>query len=117
VLFARAKDAPQVKQQGAVIAPETLGRIVPGVTTYDEVLRLCGSDVEEQSRLTAPGRRTLVYRGRRVVPRRRRAFGWLATVSHWDREQHEVHIELDRDVVSDVQVHVTRSRLNAPEPP
>ncbi|HXD97643.1 MAG TPA: hypothetical protein VN646_13925 [Candidatus Acidoferrum sp.] len=117
VLFARAKDEPQVKQQGAVIAPETLGRIVPGVTTYDEVLRLCGSDVEEQSRLTAPGRRTLVYRGRRVVPRRRRAFGWLATVSHWDREQHEVHIELDRDVVSDVQVHVTRSRLNAPEPP
>ena len=117
VLFARAKDEPQVKQQGAILAPETLARIVPGVTTYEEVLGLCGSDVEEHSRLTAPGRRTLVYRGRRVVPRRRRAFGWLATVSHWDVEQHEVQIELDQDVVRDVQAHVTRSRLNAPEPP
>jgi hypothetical protein len=116
VLFTRAKDQPQVKQQGAILDAATLERIVPGVTTYDEVLERCGSDVEEQSRLTAPGQRTLVYRGRRVVPRRRRAFGWLATVSHWDVEQHEVLIELDRDVVRDVQVRVTRSRLNAPEP-
>ena len=90
--------------------------IVPGVTTYQEVLELCGSDVEEQSRLTDPGQRRLVYRGRRVVPRRRRAFGWLSTVAHWDVEQHEVHIDLERDVVRDVQARVTRSRLNAPEP-
>ncbi len=116
VLFARAKDQPQVKEQGALIEPETLGRIVPGVTTYDEVLELCGSDVEEQSRLAAPGQRTLIYRGRRILPRRRRAFGWLATVSHWDVEQHEVHIELEGDVVRDLQARVTRSRLNAPEP-
>jgi len=117
VLFWRASDQPQVKQQGAVLDEETVQRIVPGVTTYDEVLRLCGPDVEEQSRLTAPERRRLVYRGRRVVPRRRRAFGWLATVAHWDVEQHEVDIELERDVVRDVQARVTRSRLNAPAPP
>ena len=117
VLFWRANDQPQVKQQGAVLDQETVQQIVPGVTTYDEVVRLCGADVEEQSRLTAPERRRLVYRGRRVVPRRRRAFGWLATVAHWDVEQHEVDIELERDVVRDVQARVTRSRLNAPEPP
>jgi hypothetical protein len=116
VLFWRARDEPRVRQQGAVLDPETVQHIVPGVTTYREVLELCGSDVEEQSRLTDPGQRRLVYRGRRVVPRRRRAFGWLSTVSHWDVEQHEVHIDLERDVVRDVQARVTRSRLNAPEP-
>ncbi len=115
VLFGGARDQPRVRQQGAVLDPETVQRIVPGVTTYQEVLELCGSDVEEQSRLTDPGQRRLVYRGRRVVPRRRRAFGWLSTVSHWDVEQHEVHIDLERDVVRDVQARVTRSRLNAPE--
>ena len=117
VLFWRAADPPQVRQQGPVLAPETLARIAPGVTTYEQVLALCGPDVEEQSRLTTPERRRLVYRGRRVVPQRRRAFGWLATVAHWDVEQHEVDIELERDVVRDVQARVTRSRLNAPAPP
>jgi hypothetical protein len=116
VLFARANEQPQARREGAVLDPETVQRIVPGVTTYDQVLQLCGSDVEEHSRLTTPDRRTLVYRGRRIVPRRRRAFGWLATVSHWDVEQHQVDIELERDVVRDVQARVTRSRLNAPGP-
>jgi hypothetical protein len=116
VLVWRARDQPQVRQQGTVLDPATLARIVPGVTTADEVRSLCGADVEEQSRLTDPGGRRLVYRGRRVVPRRRRAFGWLSTVSHWDVEQHEVHIELERDVVRDVQARVTRSRLAVPEP-
>ena len=100
-----------------MVDQETVERIVPGVTTYDEVVNLCGPDVEEQSRLTTPERRRLVYRGRRVVPQRRRAFGWFATVAHWDVEQHEVDIELERDVVRDVQARVTRSRLNAPESP
>jgi len=117
VLFWRAADQPQVKQQGTVLEQETIDQIVPGVTTYDEVLRLCGPDVEEQSQRTAPERRRLVYRGRRVVPRRRRAFGWVATVAHWDAEQHEVGIELERNVVLDVQARVTRARLNAPESP
>jgi len=117
VLLGRGRDEPPAKQQGTILDQATLERIVPGTTTYDEVLRLCGSDVEEHSRLASPDRRRLIYRGRRVVPRRRRAFGWLATVAHWDAEQHEVEIELERDVVRDVQARVTRSRLNAPEPP
>jgi hypothetical protein len=116
VLFWRTRDQPRVRQRGAVLDPATLARIVPGVTTAAEVRALCGADVEEQSELTRPSGRHLVYRGRRLVPQRRRAFGWLATVSHWDVEQHEVHIELERDVVRDVQARVTRSRLDASEP-
>lgn len=116
VLFWRSGGQP-VRQQGTVLDPATLQQIVPGVTTAEEVRRLCGPDAEEQSRLTAPERRQLVYRGRRVVPRRRRALGWLATVAHWDVERHEVDIELERDVVRDVQARVTRSRLNVPEAP
>jgi hypothetical protein len=115
VLFRRGREEPPARQQGTVLEPETLQRIVPGVTTYEEVLRLAGPEVEVHSRSAEPERRRLVYRGRRVVPRRRRAFGWLTTVGHWDAEQHEVEIELERDVVRDVQARVTRSRLNAPE--
>src|SRR5205823_12267484 len=63
-----------------------------------------------------PDRRTLVCRGRRSIPRRRRALAWLATVEHWDVEDHEVDIELEREVVRDVQARVRRSRLSAPEP-
>ena len=115
VLFWRASGERQIRQQGTVLDPATLQQLVPGVTTAEEVLRLCGPDAEEQSRLTSPERRRLVYRGRRVVPRRRRAFGWLATVAHWDVERHEVDIELERNVVRDVQARVTRSRLSVPE--
>jgi hypothetical protein len=50
-----------------------------------------------------------------VVPRRRQVLGWLATVLHWDVEEHEVEIELERDVVRDVQARVRRSRLESPE--
>jgi hypothetical protein len=116
LLFWRAADEARVRRQGVVLDRAALERIVPGVTAYDEVLRVCGRDFEEQSRLATPERRTLIYRGRQFVPRRRRAFGWLATVAHWDVEQHQVEIELDRDVVRDVQARVSRSRLSAPEP-
>jgi len=110
-----AEEAPP-RTTGVLLDPDTLRRIVPGATTHAEVLQLCGSHVEELSRLTSPDRRTLVYRGRRVVPRRRRALAWLATVEHWDAEEHEVDIELERDVVRDVQARVRRTRLDAPEP-
>jgi len=116
VEFGRVKETPRARTRGVVLEPATLRRLVPGVTTHDEVLRLCGRHVEELSRLTAPDRRTLVYRGRRIIPRRRRALAWLATVEHWDVEDHEVDIELEREVVRDVQARVRRSRLSAPEP-
>lgn len=103
-------------QTGVVLSRDTLARIVPGVTTAEEVLRYCGPDVEEHEQLTEPSRRTLIYRGRRVAPQGRRALGWLATIRRWSVEQHEVEITLERNVVSDVQARVRRSPLAAPGP-
>ena len=40
----------------------------------------------------------------------RRSFGRLATVSHWDIEHHEVTIDFEGDLVTDLQAHVRRSR-------
>jgi hypothetical protein len=105
------------REQGAILSRETLGRIVPGQTTLEDVLALCGRDaVEERERLGAPDRRTLVYRGRRVVPRRQRRLAWfVATVSHWELEEQEVEITLAGGVVGDVQVRVRRLRLPYPD--
>lgn len=103
------------RETGVVLSRETLARIVPGQTTAEQVLRDCGPEAEEHEQLTAPGRRTLIYRGRRVVPQGRRRLGWLATVRRWSIEQHEVEITLERDVVTDVQARVRRSPLASPE--
>jgi hypothetical protein len=99
-----------------VLDREILARITPGTTTHEQVLELCGGTVEERISLSAPDRRTLVYRGRRIVPRRRHVLGWLATVTHWDVEDYETEIVLERDVVRDVQAHVRRARLTEPAP-
>ncbi|HZF05211.1 MAG TPA: hypothetical protein VE932_12855 [Patescibacteria group bacterium] len=112
---ARAED--RTRETGVLLDRDTLAKIRPGTTTYEQVLELCGRTVEERtSPLGAPDRRTLVYRGRRIVPRRRRVAGLLATVTHWDVEDHEVEIVLEHDVVRDVQAHVRRSRLMEPAP-
>ena len=103
------------RETGVVLPREALGRLIPGETTYDEVLRVCGADAEERQQRGSAERRTLVYRGRRVVPHRRRTFGWLSTVSHWDVEHHEVEIEFEQDRVRDVQTRVRRSRFSHPE--
>ena len=95
---------------GAVIARERLAAIVPGETTYAEVLRICGPEVEEREARGTPDRKVLIYRGRREVPHRRWALSWLASVSHWDVERHEVEIVLDHDIVQDIQVRVGRTR-------
>jgi len=107
--------APAGRAEGVVVDGDALARLVPGESTYADVLRLCGPEAEEHRRLGAPERRTLLYRGRRVVPHRRRSFGWLATVAHWDVEHHELEITLERDVVRDIQARVRRSRLAAPD--
>ena len=39
----------------------------------------------------------------------------LSTVSHWDLEDHTTQIELEDNRVRDIQAHVRRSRLPAPE--
>jgi hypothetical protein len=77
------------------------------------VVKLCGSNFEQHEQLAAPDRRTLVYRGRRIIPERRRRFGWLATVAAWAVERHEVEIDIEGDRVRDVQARVRRSRLAA----
>jgi hypothetical protein len=105
----------RASQEGVVLGGDALAQIVPGETSYAEVLRLCGGEVEEQERRGLPGRRTLIYRGRRAMPQQRPLWGWISTVSHWDVEHHEVEINFQQDVVEDVQVRLRRSRLSHPE--
>ena len=114
--FWRKKEQPDTRERGVVLDREMLARISPGVTTYREVRDLVGPDVEERQSLTEPDARTLVYRGRRIVPHHRRLAGVLAAVTHWDVEDHEVEIVVDRDVVRDVRANVKRSRLTGAEP-
>jgi hypothetical protein len=108
--FWRERAEETTRQTGVVLDRETLAKITPGTTTYEQVLELCGRTVEERQTLNDPDRRVLVYRGRRIVPRRRRVAGLLATVTHWDVEEHETEIVLERGVVRDVQAHVRRAR-------
>ena len=104
---------PRVREKGVIIPRELLARIVPGQTTRAEVVQLLGEEVEEHEQLALPERRTLVYKGRRVVPATRRLFGWVSTVHHWKVERHEVRIEVKGAVVQDVQAQVGYYRLDA----
>ena len=104
------KRGPMTRTTGVVLSSDALDRITPGETTYQDVLRLCGLTGELHESRTTPERRRLVYRGRRIVPHRRRTFGWVATVSHWDIEDHEVVVEFDGDHVRDLQADVRRVR-------
>jgi hypothetical protein len=113
--FGVGAGAPAVRESGVVLARQTLARLVPGQTTYQEVLRLCGPQSEEHERFDAPHRKTLVYRGRRKVPYRRRSLGLLATVGHWDVEDHEVEITLEHEVVQDVNARVRRTHAPGPD--
>jgi hypothetical protein len=114
--FWRKEEQPPPRDRGVVLDRDTLARISPGVTTHRQVLALAGHDVEERQSLTEPDARTLVYRGRRIVPHHKRLAGVLATVTHWDVEDHEVEIVVERDVVRDVRANVKRSRLTGAEP-
>ncbi len=105
------------RERGVVLAPEMLDRIVPGKTSREELLRLCGAEVEEEERLDQPDRHVLVYRGWRAVPETRRRMKWVATVEAWEIITQEARIEIERDVVKDVQVRIRRSRGPSPELP
>jgi hypothetical protein len=98
------------KATGRVPSQETLARIRPGETTHEEVLRLVGSEPEEEQRLPTGEIRAMIYRGQRLVPRHGRRFGWFSTVSHWDVEQNEVQIDFEQDRVRDVQARIRRTR-------
>jgi len=101
------------RQSGAIPSREALEQIRPGETTYAEVQRLLGPQAEALESLPSGETRSLVYRGQRVVPHRRRSFGWFATVSHWDVEDHEVQIDFERDLVRDIHARIRRSRPGA----
>ena len=101
--------------QDTVIPAEKLARVKPGETTYDDVLRLLGPYAEEQEQLGRAGARTLVYRGRRLVPQRRRSWGWIGTVSYWEMEHQDVEITVEGNVVRDVQARIRRTRLSRPD--
>ena len=105
------------RTHGMVLSPETLDRIVPGKTSREDVLRLCGREVEEEERRDQPERRVLIYRGWRAVPVARRRLKWVAIVEAWEIFVQEARIEIERDVVKDVQVLIRRSRGPKPEPP
>ena len=115
VHFGRGGNGAPARRRGVVLSRETLAKIMPEQTTYDEVVRLCGPNFEQHEQLAAPNRRTLIYRGRLIIPERRRRFGWLATIDHWALEHHEVEIDVEGDRVRDVQARVRRSRLASPE--
>jgi hypothetical protein len=83
---------------GTVPSRETLATLVPGSTTYAEVLGRCGAPDEERERLAPPGRRTLLYRERRDV------------------EHHEVEIELEDGRVHEIHSRVRRGQATTGSP-
>jgi len=116
VRLGRWNGAPRARQTGVILSRDVLERIVPGETTREAVIRLCGPEVEQFEQFPAADRRTLVYHGHRIVPKTRRIFGWVSTVAHWEAERHEVRVEFERDVVRDVQARIRYYRLPAQEP-
>jgi hypothetical protein len=113
VAFGRAgRGVPN--DSGVIVPRETIARIVPGETRYEDVLRLVGPSPEEHEQIGAPERKTLIYRGRRVVPHRKRRFLGFATVTGWNVEHHEVEIDVDRGVVADVQARIRRTHPPSP---
>jgi len=109
------RERPEPRETGVILPRAVLEKIVPGETTRDEVIQRCGTEMEESEQFPAAEHRTLIYRGRRLVPKTRHVFGWLSTVGHWEVERHEVRIELDHDVVQDVHAQIRYYRLTDKE--
>ncbi|HUO64792.1 MAG TPA: hypothetical protein VMT97_13850 [Terriglobales bacterium] len=107
----------RLRESGVLLGQETLERIVPGKTSREDVLRLCGAEVEEEERRGQPDRSVLVYRGWRAVPETRQRMKWVATVEAWAVLAQEVVIEIERGLVKDVQVRIRRSHRSTAEPP
>jgi hypothetical protein len=113
VAFGRSSRG-EPRERGTIVPRETLARIVPGQTRYEQVLEILGPHPEEHEHTGAPDRKTLIYRGRRIVPERRGRFLVFSTVDGWNAEHHEVEVELDRGVVSGVQARVRRTHPASP---
>ncbi len=98
------------RQAGVLLAPEHMDQIAVGESTYENILRLCGPPSEDQAHSATPDQRTILYRGRRWVPRWVGGFGLLTAATGWDVEDHDVEISFERGRVVDVQTRVRRSR-------
>src|SRR4029453_19678243 len=57
--------SPRRRETGHIVPREALAKIVPGSTTREDVLRLCGAPSEEKEDLAAPARQHPVYSGGR----------------------------------------------------
>ena len=109
-LHLRRGEPAFMRDGGPALPRDVVDKIVPGTTTYAEVLALCGPPDEERVR-RAPGMsRSLIYRAARRIPQSRLTVGRLTTVARWDEEQHELEIELNGDRVSAVQSRVSRAK-------
>jgi hypothetical protein len=84
-------------------------RLIPGQTTYDEVLQLCGRPDEEHGHLPSGERRLLLYRGTRAFPSATRD-GAGSGPRGWQMEEHEVEVGLDGQRVREVLWRVRRPR-------
>jgi hypothetical protein len=82
--------------------------LVPGETTYGEVVQRCGPPAEEYRSLPSGERRTLVYRGRRRMEPDGTGDG--AAGKRAGIEEHEVEIPLEGDRVAEVRWRVRRAR-------
>ena len=81
---ARRRFEAAAASTNGVPSRESLVNLIPVGTRYDEVVARFGRPDEEHERLTAPGRRTLLYRGGN------------------GHQQHEVAIEIDDDRVREI---------------
>ena len=106
------------RDRGVILDGTTLAKLRPGESTVEDVFRVCGADCEEHRQQQLPGeaRRTLRYRGQRLVPHRSWRVGKLSRVHHWDMETHEVDVEIQNDRVADVQARVRRARWEPARP-
>lgn len=98
------------RMAGIVLPPDVLGAIVPQQSTREDVIQLCGPPTEEREVGPDGRRRTLIYRGTRVVTQPRWALGWLATVRQREVEHHEAMVAIEDGRVREVDSSVRRVR-------
>jgi hypothetical protein len=92
---------------------ELLDQIVAGVTTYEDLVTLCGQPDEEHEHFAPSVRRTLIYRGTGRIPAPAARRRWGRAAGHGQVEHHEVAIDVDGDRVQAVQSRVRRVRATS----
>src|SRR2546429_509468 len=78
------------RESGVVVRRDQLARLVPRETTYDQGVRGCGSDHEEDEARPAPHPRALTSPGRGHRPPPPPPVGWASPIRRLGAAQHEV---------------------------